>query len=147
MTWIAALAVIGASVAPAVQTAVGWREAPEFVVLFAPAGARAAAYRAYVSAADLDAALGALAADPTLLRLPGAWEPAPLGPGDAFGMAGRYDRTRLRRLYGALQPRVARGARRADDGTIEAWTLVSPYPSADMQRLERGTLLLVLRHP
>ena len=98
------------------------------MALVAPPDARAAAYRAYVSAADLDEALRALAAD-------------------AFGTAGRYDRSRLARLDGARRPRVARGARRAADGVVEAWTLISPHPDLDLQRLERGTLLVVLRRP
>lgn len=42
---------------------------------------------------------------------------------------------------------VARGTRRAGDGTIEAWTLISPYPDPGLQRLEAGTLLLILTRP
>src|SRR5918993_2031411 len=34
-----------------------WREAPEYLRQFAPAGARAAAYRVFVSSDDLDTAL------------------------------------------------------------------------------------------
>jgi hypothetical protein len=36
----------------------------------------------------------------------------------------------------------------AGDGrTLEAWTLVSPYPDPSLMRLERGTLILVVRAP
>ena len=146
MGWTAALVAL-ATAAAAAQPPGTWREAPAFVALVAPPDARAAAYRAYVSAVDLDEALRALAADATLLRPPGAWEPRPIAPADAFGTAGRYDRSRLARLYGARRPRVARGARRAADGVVEAWTLISPHPDLDLQRLERGTLLVVLRCP
>jgi hypothetical protein len=124
-----------------------WQEAPEFLPLFAPAGARAAAYRAYVSRADLGTVLRAVASEPTLLRPPGAWQPQPRLPADAFGQTGRYERWRLTRLYGAERPRVARGARLENDGAIEAWTLISPYPDPGLRRLQRGTLLIVLRLP
>jgi len=123
-----------------------WRDAPEFVALFAPADARASAYRAYVAPVDLDDALRALASDRTLRVTPGALTPRILHPLDAFGQTGRYDRARLARLYGARRPRVARGSRAAD-GALEAWTLVSPYPDSSLRRLEPGTLALVLRRP
>jgi hypothetical protein len=51
------------------------------------------------------------------------------------------------RLYGSRQPRVARGARADEGRVVESWTLVSPYPSADLTRLEHGTLRIVLRTP
>ena len=66
---------------------------------------------------------------------------------DAFGAGGTYDRWKLARVFGAHQPNVARGPR-GDRGLIdESWTLVSPYPSADLGRLEPGTLLIVVRVP
>jgi hypothetical protein len=36
------------------------------------------------------------------------------------------------------------GPRGVDGHPSEAWTMVSPYPSADLTRLEPGTLLIVL---
>src|SRR6187549_3153400 len=84
-----------------------WRESPAFLPLFAPVGARAVAYRAYVSELDLDAVLQQLVNDVSLLRAPGAWEPRVLLPADAFGQAGAYDRSRIGRLYGGRPPRVA----------------------------------------
>ena len=86
-------------------------------------------------------------ADASLVRAPGAWEPRPLLPLDAFGQAGRYDRSGLARLYGARQPRVARGARTENGRVVESWTLISPYPDAALRRLGAGTLLVVLRLP
>ena len=88
-----------------------WQEAPAYLRLFAPSGARAAAYRTFVTALTLDRLLAALADDGSLLRPRGAWSAAPLVPADAFGQTGRYDRSRLARLYGAGRPRVARGPR------------------------------------
>ena len=78
---------------------------------------------------------------------PGAWQPASTAALDAFGQTGDYDRWALARLYGGRHPRVARGPRLAPDGRTESWTLISPYPSPTLRRLESGTLALVLRVP
>ena len=126
------------------HSAVRWVDAPSFVRLFAPA-AHQDAYRAAVSPDGLDAVLAALGDDPALVRTPGAWRPQTVAAPDAFGRSGRYDRWKLARLYGARQARVARGARVEDGRVTESWTLVSPYPSADLGRLEAGTLLIVVR--
>jgi hypothetical protein len=121
-----------------------WRDAAGYLDLFAPPAHRAD-YRAAVSPLGVDEVLRQLAADDTLIRAPGAWTPRSQLPADAFGRSGTYDRWKLARLYGSRQPRVARGARIAADGVIESWTLVSPYPSPDLARLEPGTLLIVIR--
>jgi hypothetical protein len=121
-----------------------WRPAPEYLALFAPAGPRRALYQAYVSPLELPAVLHRLAGDVTLLRPPGAWEPRALLPADAFGQTGRYDRWRLAQVYGARRARVARGPVGRDGAVVEAWTLVSPYPDPTLERLQPGTLLIVL---
>ena len=126
------------------QQPVQWREAPEYLPQFAPSGPRAAAYRIFVSSDDLDTALNRLNIEPAA-RAAGTWAPRPVGPLDAFGQGGAYDRSRVVRLYGATRPRVARGTI-AVDGGAEFWTLVSPHPDAPLRRLEPGTLLLVLRY-
>ena len=115
---------------------------PEYRAVFAPVGPRGSAYEFYVSAASLEQVLHSMADDPGLLHPPGAWQPVELLPADAFGQTGRYDRAKLARLYGARHPRVARGPAEKD-----SWTLISPYPSADLARLEPGTLLIVLHLP
>ena len=125
------------------QPVAGWRAAPAYVAVFAGA-ARRDAYRAAVSPLGLDAVLQALADDPSLLRAPGAWTPRAQLPVDAFGRSRPYDRWTLARLYGSRQPRVARGARIDAGRVAESWTLVSPYPTPDLARLEEGTLLIVL---
>ena len=122
----------------------GWRAAPEYLPLVAPARPRGAAYTAYVSPHGLDAVLEQLRDSSVLLRSPGAWEPRALLPADAFGQTGRYDRWKMARLYGSRRPRVARGPAVGDAGGGESWTLVSPYPDPTLQRLEPGTLLIVL---
>ena len=122
-----------------------WTEAPDYARLFAPSGARAAAYQIYVSRLSIEDVLARLAAEPSLLRPPGAWTSAALLPSDAFGQTGNYDRSKLARLYGSKRALVAHGPRALSGAApTEAWTLISPYPSADMTRLEAGTMLIVL---
>jgi hypothetical protein len=128
----------------AVPPAAAWREMPGYLRLFAPLGPRAAAYRIYVSPLDVEALLQRLATDPSLLHPPGAWLPAALLPLDAFGQTGAYDRSRLARLYGSKRAVVARGPRGTAGRPTEAWTLISPYPGNDLERLEPGTMLIVL---
>ncbi len=122
----------------------GWQEAPAYLPLFTPRLHRAA-YTVYTSAAGLDDVLRPLATDTTLLRPPGAWQARATTPSAAFGEAAEYNRWQIARLYGATRARVARGARVADGRVPEAWTLISPYPDPDLERLNGGTLLIVLR--
>jgi hypothetical protein len=124
-----------------------WREAPEYLALVAPAGSRSAAYRTFTLPLDIDAALRRLENDESLVRVPGAWRPRAMLPLDAFGQAGRYDRSGMAQVYGGQLPRVARGARAVDGRVVESWTLISPYPNPELRRLEPGTLLIVLRLP
>jgi hypothetical protein len=120
---------------------------PEYRALFAPAGARGHAYDFYVASANLESVLRMLTTDPSVLHAPGAWEPAALLPADAFGETGAYDRAKLTRLYGATRALVARGPRADGGHPTESWTLISPYPSLDLSRLEPGTLVIVLHLP
>ena len=123
--------------------AVLWQEAAEYVSLFAPVG-HADSYRIAVAPTGLDDVLKELSADQTLVRTPDAWAVRYESATDVFGTAGRYNRWLLARLYGSRQVRVARGAR-ADRGRgVEAWTLISPYPSADLRTLHPGTMRLIL---
>ena len=139
---VVATALLGVAAAEAAPV---WRDAPAYIALFAPVGPRAAAYRMNESAEDLDTVLRQLADDPALLRSPGAWDVQALAATDAFGEAGTYDRGAVARLYGSTRPRVARGLTIVN-GQREFWTLISPHPDAALRRLERGTLLLVLRY-
>jgi hypothetical protein len=122
-----------------------WREAPEYVPLFAPLAHREN-YRAYVSPVGLDETLTRLLADPAVQRPSGAWEPRSMIPFDAFGRTGSYNRWKLAGLYGSRRARVARGPR-LDHGQSESWMLVAPYPDPALQRLEPGTLIIVLTIP
>ena len=144
---IAVICLLLSGIGAAAQVREPWREAPEYLALVAPAGSRAAAYRIFKSPLDIDAALQRLEGDGSLLRVPGAWQPRPTLPIDAFGQAGRYDRSSMARVYGGRPPRVAHGARAVDGRVIESWTLIEPYPDPELRRLETGTLLIVLRLP
>jgi len=123
-----------------------WTDAPAFLAILAPSAHRDA-YRTAVTPSDLDTVLAALARDPSVARTPGAWTPRLQSPLDAFGRSGAYNRWTLARLYGARQPRVARGLRTEDGRAVESWTLISPYPDPRFEHLEPGTLLVVLRLP
>jgi hypothetical protein len=127
------------------RSAEPWREAPEYVHLFAPAAQREH-YRAYVSPLGLDETLKALLADPAIQRPPGAWVPQSVIAFDAFGRSGSYNRWKLAGLYGSRRARVARGPR-VDLGQSESWMLVAPYPDPALQHLEPGTLIIVLKIP
>jgi hypothetical protein len=127
------------------RSAEPWREAPEYLTLFAPPAYRTA-YRAYVSPVGLDATLKTLLADPAVLHPPGAWEPHTMIPFDAFGLSGGYNRWKVAGLYRSRRVQVARGPR-MDQGQAESWMLVAPYPDVTLQRLEPGTLIIVLRIP
>ena len=122
---------------------VAWRDAPEYVRLIAPANLRKS-YSISVTEAPLAEVLVQVAADAGMVPTPGAWQARPEAPPDAFGTAGAYNRWQVLRLYGSRQPRVARGARMDRGRVVEAWTLISPYPSADLGTLHPGTMRLIL---
>jgi hypothetical protein len=133
--------------APPVSAA-RWREAPPFVAVFAPRLYREA-YRAFVTELDLDRALQLTVGDPAgqALAAPGAWRPGFENAVDAFGSGGTFDAGKLARLYGSRQARVARGPRGNGGRVEESWMLISPFPSPDCERLNTGTLLMILRVP
>ena len=124
-------------------------EAPVFVRLFTPRGASPGTYRTYTTVRDLDAVVASLRRDPSFASVGAVREP-PLQvesviAADAVGQSGGYNRWKLALLYGARRVRVARGPRFEDGRVVEAWTLVSPYPDPELERLNPGTLLIVLR--
>jgi hypothetical protein len=62
-----------------------------------------------------------------------------IGPLDAFGTAGSYERSALSRLYGGTRPRVVRGWQEDGDRFVSS-TLISPYPDPTLTRLIAGTM-------
>jgi hypothetical protein len=99
----------------------------------------------WVTGAPLDEVLAQVAIDAEAVPAPGAWQAREESPLDALGTAGPYNRWLVARLYGSRRPRVARGARTVRGRVVESWTLVSPYPSADLRTLHPGTMRLILR--
>ena len=130
---------------PSTTLRAGWREAPQYISLFVPQ-TQWAAYRAFVSPLGLEATLEQITADPAFLHPPGAWTPQAMIPYDAFGLSGSYNRWKVAGLYRSRRAHVARGPR-VDQGGTESWTLIAPYPDEALQRLEPGTLIIVLRIP
>ena len=121
-----------------------WRNAPAYVRLFTPLRAHTDAYDAYVSPRDLSDVLRQLGNDPSLVHPPGSWTASAVLPLEAFGLTGSYDRAKLARLYGARRALVARGPRGKGGRPTQSWTLISPYPDRNLERLEPGTLLIIL---
>jgi hypothetical protein len=117
----------------------GWVETPVYTRLFTPPRLPAGTYRTYTSPRPIDE----LARD-LQQGAPGSFEPQWVSPGDGFGQSGGYNRWQVARLFGARRVRVARGPRVENGRVIETWTLVSPYPDPELQRLQPGTLLIVL---
>jgi hypothetical protein len=123
---------------------VAWRDAPDYVKLFAPVN-RQASYSAAVSSDPLTSVLAEVSEDAASVRAPGSWHAQSESATDTFGTAGPYNRWMLARLYGSRPAQVARGARTDRGRVVESWTLISPYPSPDLRTLQPGTLRLVLR--
>jgi len=69
------------------------------------------------------------------------WTIEALGPLDAFGAAGVYDRSAVARLYGGRRATVAR-TWIEEDGRFEALTLISPHPDRTLRELRPGTLII-----
>ena len=137
-------ALVLTAAAQAAPLAPPWRESPELARIFTPQGVPSGAYRVYTSDLSLEEALKQVTTAGALSAWPDAWKTERLGPVDAFGQGASYNRWAIARLYGATTARVARGPRMDGGQAVEVWTLISPYPNAALDRLEHGTLLIVL---
>jgi hypothetical protein len=114
----------------------GWTESPQFRRLFTPRGAPDGTYTTFVSPRPIDEVLAGLGTGVDAQAVVAL---------EAFGQSGGYNRWKLARLYGAKRARLARFPRVENGAVVEAWTLISPYPDPSLERLEPGTLLIVLR--
>jgi hypothetical protein len=110
--------------------------------LFTPWAAPAATYEVFRSARPIAALAAELRARDPAPRAD-AWAVRPLAPLDAFGSSAPYDASRLARLYVEGPPLVARGSLRTADGVV-GYTLISPWPDADLASLQPGTLVVVV---
>lgn len=116
-------------------TLAGWTESPLYRPLFTPPRLPEGIYQTYVSPRPIDWILADMQA---------GVEARPVSAFEAFGQSGGYNRWKLARLYGAKRANVARLPRVENGRVVEAWTLISPYPDPSFERLEPGTLLIVL---
>lgn len=122
------------------------RRSPQLERLFTPPAAPQGTYEVYESStpiADLAATLRARDPSPR----PGAWELRNTGAGDAFGAEGAYDRARLALLLEGRSITTVRGSLRETDGSVTAYTLLSPYPDAELSALRAGTMTIVFHVP
>jgi hypothetical protein len=119
------------------------RDAPELAKLLLPTHVPPGTYTACAIDLGLEDALARVKQDPAFTAWPDAWHVEALAPLDAFA-GGPYNRWALAQLYEGTPARVARGPRVEDGRTVEAWTLISPYPDAALRHLESGTLFIVL---
>ena len=137
---VTAALVVGSAVQGAARVDLGVAD-PRLTRLFTPPAAPPGIYQVFRSSQSIAALAAALRAmDPSPVA--DAWRVGPVGPADAFGTAGPYDAPKLARLYLGTVPRVARGALRNGDGLV-SYTLIAPWPDADLQALQPGTMVIV----
>jgi hypothetical protein len=116
---------------------------PDLQRLFTPLRAPEGTYEVRTTPRPIGELAGRLrACDPK--PAPGAWTLTRPESHDAFGRAGIYDRFKLAQLFGGRRVTVARGSLPVGDGHI-AYTLISPYPNAALDRLENGTMVILIR--
>jgi hypothetical protein len=148
---LAAAAAVDAMTAPKPVPAIELpgRPAPELARLFTPRSVPASTYQVSTLDGGVDRALArvrdSLPAGVRLGTPPGAWEPKPFDPLEAFGRAGEYDRAKVAQLYLGREVVVASGPIERDGRTVGALTLFSPYPDPSLSRLEAGTLAILMR--
>jgi hypothetical protein len=115
---------------------------PRLTRLFTPSAAPAGTYEVFRSPRPIAAVAAELRSLDPAPRAD-AWRIAPLGPGDALGSSAPYDASKVARLYLADAPMVARGSLRTPEGVV-GFTLISPWPDADLASLQPGTMTIVV---
>jgi hypothetical protein len=115
---------------------------PVLTRLFTPQGAPPGTYCAIPTDQPLDVLVRDYAARESSNRN-AAWTIRPVAALDAFGAAAPYDRPRAALLFGGQRIRLARGPIARGGRIVASLTLASPYPDADLTRLEMGTLVIV----
>jgi hypothetical protein len=154
---VLAALVFTAGMAPADQPLPGV-PAPELARLFTPQNAPDDSYQVNVIREPIEAARRTVmaaagvapdesrpgSAEPAAGATAGPWQLTRMDGLQAFGTGGRYDRSRLARLYRGRPVSVVRGPIERDGRTVAAVTMISPYPDATLTRLEEGTLVVLL---
>lgn len=123
------------------------RPAPGLAAIFLPSRAPAGSYQLTVLdlplAAARDRLLAALAPGARVEEPAGAWTVVQTEPGDAYGNAGRYDRSRLARLYAGRRPSIVRAPILRNGRVVASLTLISPHPDPELTRLSPGTMAIL----
>ncbi len=112
--------------------------------VLAPANAPPGTYRVYVTDESLESTTARLreANEPPIVE--GAWVIRRADLMEAFGAAGRWDRSRVARLFGGTLPRMARGPIMSLEKVVGSVTLVAPFPDASGSKLLSGTLVILV---
>jgi len=116
---------------------------PDLARMFTPLTAPAGVYAVTTTSEAIGALAAALKACDAA-PAPGAWALTRQEAHEAFGQAGIYNRARLAQLFGGRRLTVIRGSV-ARAGELDAYTLISPYPNAALDRIESGTMVIVVR--
>jgi hypothetical protein len=116
---------------------------PDLARMFTPLAAPAGVYAVSTTSEPIGALASALKAC-DVAPAEGAWALTRHEGHEAFGQAGIYDRTRLAQLFAGRRLTVVRGSL-ARAGELDAYTLISPYPNAALDRIEPGTMVIVVR--
>jgi outer membrane biosynthesis protein TonB len=130
---------------PSLFTEAPGEPAPELTSLFAPARAPQGAYVAYATPESLTRVIAWYERERLVPR--DGWRVQSLLSGEIFGIAASVDRWKLATLFGARRARVGRTTIAKEGQVLRSITMVSPYPSAELDRLLEGTLVLVFRVP
>jgi hypothetical protein len=109
--------------------------------LFTPAAAPPGAYDVFRSSRPIAELAGELRQRDPAPRAD-AWRVLRSDPITAFGTEGRYDRSRLARLFVGRQVQVARGA--LESGSeLSSYTLITPVPDRTLSTLGNDTMIIV----
>jgi hypothetical protein len=114
---------------------------PDLGWLFTPAAAPPGSYDVFRSSRPIAELAGELRRrDPAPHA--DAWRVLRSDPITAFGTEGRYDRSRLARLFVGRQVQVARGALESGN-ELSSYTLITPVPDHTLSTLDNDTLIIV----
>jgi len=113
----------------------------ELAWLFVPAAAPPGAYDVFRSSRPIAQLVDQLRRRDPSPRAD-AWRILRADPVTAFGTEGRYDRSRLARLFVGRQVEVARGALESG-GDVSSYTLITPVPDRTLSTLDPDTMVIV----
>ena len=123
------------------------RPAPELAAIFLPRAAPPGAYQVTVLDEPIESVRERLrrewAPGTSESIPPGSWTVKRVEPLVAFGEGGRYNRSRLSRLFTGRPAHLVRAPISRDGRVVASLTLISPCPNADLTQLTPRTLALL----